>query len=54
MIDLNDDRYINLICDGCFMQPVDGKVFVNKSDGSYNRVTFLDYKQVCHYVLVIE
>ena len=34
-IDLNDDGYIDFMCDGGFMQPVDGKVFVNKGDGSY-------------------
>ena len=25
----------DFICDGGFMQPVDGKVFINKGDGSY-------------------
>ena len=34
-VDLNDDGFVDFMCDGGFFQPVDGKVFVNNGDGTF-------------------
>ena len=34
-IDLNEDGYVDFMCDGGFFQSVDGKVYINNGDGSY-------------------
>ena len=34
-VDFNDDNFIDFICDGGFMQPMDGFVYVNSGDGTY-------------------
>ena len=34
-VDFNNDNFIDFICDGGFMQPTDGFVYVNSGDGTY-------------------
>ena len=36
-VDFNDDGYIDFVCDGGFMQPMDGFVYVNNGDGTYKK-----------------
>tara|TARA_B100000073_G_scaffold347036_1_gene360094 strand:+ start:796 stop:2373 length:1578 start_codon:yes stop_codon:yes gene_type:complete len=49
-VDLNDDGYMDFICDGGFMQPMDGFVYVNNGDGTYKQApTWLINKHVSRF-----
>ena len=38
-LDLNSDGYIDFFCDGGFMQPTDGFLYINKGDGTFSKAS---------------